>query len=229
MKGNRYSEQYSKWLRYVQKHLQKQGYEKVAKHIGVTAGAIQRQCSKWRSQGIQIPKVRKPARKKIKRGPVGRPKVADGGTMVKVVNGTEYKYLKIDGKWVSQGRLDGTNGNIGRPRVPVRPKVVKPRKPREKKPKPVKPSKIISIRKAPKPAEKVLKTIVRNPDDYKTIRVTDKLSIQVRKGEDEQAAINRFLKKLEDNEKLKYKPSNKKANGNTNRTGNGLPHVDSLL
>jgi len=46
-------------LQYVIDNVRADGFEKVAQHIGVTNGALRRQISKWRIDGIEIPYLRK--------------------------------------------------------------------------------------------------------------------------------------------------------------------------
>jgi len=66
--------------------------------------------------------------------------------------------------------------------------------------------------KPAKTPEKVCKTVVRDPNDYYTIRIDSKREIIVKKGVDREIAIKEYLDKLEKSKTALYKPSNAKLN-----------------
>ena len=63
-----------------------------------------------------------------------------------------------------------------------------------------------------KTPEKVCKTLVRDPNDYRTIRIDSKREIIVRKDVDKETAIKEYLERLEKSKTALYKPSNAKMN-----------------
>jgi hypothetical protein len=215
MKGNQWVDQYSQWIEYVQQNLKSDGYTKVAAHIGVTHEALVRQVCTWRKKGIKMPDMRGCCGRKATKIPRipgirGKKAAPDGTINEKTVKGLVYLYKKVDGKWVCQGSKEGQEDKKkapGRKKGSGKPKVVKVRKP--KKVKPLKQLKPV-VYKPLKTPEKVLPTLVRNVQEYKSVRINDKIIIQVKKEVPDEEAREKYMRKLQEMEALRYKPSTSK-------------------
>lgn len=129
-------------LVYVQKHLLTDGYDKVAKHLGVNTGSLIRQITKWRSQGKVIPYTKK---------------LEVGTETQRIVNGKMRRFVKTESGWKCQG-------------AQKEPKPPKERKPAKVKPVVgVRPT-TWAVKAVPKTVA-VFKTVVRNPELYRMERV----------------------------------------------------------
>ena len=154
------------------------------------------------------------------------PRDPEGTIRELCIKGAIYIYRKIGKKWVSQGRKfppeKETRGRkpsgipTKKQRIIAENKRLREIRNREKQEELLQKA----IRKAqkqvymvPKVKEKVIPTLVRDPAEYKSVRVNEKTTIQVKKNVPDKVAVSNYLQKLAEMEKLKYKPANSRKYG----------------